>query len=69
MLKTLIYQGFLHTWVKNSSSKNHTFSLRGNKSIKAVFDSQVVRFDVNASRVYKIDVFWIWQGCVDGFDV
>ena len=32
-------------------------SLRGNKSIKALFDSQVVRFDVIAPRVVRLDVF------------
>jgi hypothetical protein len=31
-------------------------SLRGNKSIKAVFDSQVVRLDVSARRVVGLDV-------------
>ena len=31
-------------------------SLRGNKSIKAVFDSQVVRLDVSARRVVELDV-------------
>jgi len=30
--------------------------LRGNKSIKAVFDSQVVRLDVIALRVVRLDV-------------
>lgn len=33
------------------------FSVRGNKSIMAVFDSQVVRLDVIASRVVRLDVF------------
>ena len=32
-------------------------SLRGNKSITAVFDSQVVRLDVIAPRVDDLDVF------------
>jgi len=31
-------------------------SLRGNKSIKALFDSQVVRLDVIAPRVAELDV-------------
>ncbi len=31
-------------------------SLRGNKSIRAVFDSQVVRLDVIAPRVVGLDV-------------
>ncbi len=31
-------------------------SLRGNKSIRAVFDSQVVRLDVSAWRVVDLDV-------------
>ena len=31
-------------------------SLRGNKSIMAVFDSQVVRLDVIARRVVGLDV-------------
>jgi hypothetical protein len=31
-------------------------SLRGNKSIRAVFDSQVVRLDVIAPRVVRLDV-------------
>ena len=31
-------------------------SPRGNKSIKAVFDSQVVRLDVIAPRVVGLDV-------------
>ena len=31
-------------------------SVRGNKSIKAVFDSQVVRLDVSAPRVVGLDV-------------
>ena len=31
-------------------------SVRGNKSIKAVFDSQVVRLDVIARRVVGLDV-------------
>ena len=31
-------------------------SLRGNKSIKALFDSQVVRLDVIARRVVDLDV-------------
>ena len=37
--ETLIYQGFSHMWVFNSSSKNDIFSLRGNKSRNALFDS------------------------------
>ena len=46
------------------------FSVRGNKSIKTVFDSQVVRLDVSAPRVVRLDVsaprvvgldvFWIF---------
>ena len=32
------------------------FSVRGNKSIEAVFDSQVVRLDVIAWRVVSLDV-------------
>ena len=54
-------------------------SLRGNKSITAVFDSQVVRLDVIAPRVVDLDniglrvvgldVFCIWQGCVVRLDV
>ena len=32
-------------------------SLRGNKSIRAVFDSQVVRLYVSAWRVVGLDVF------------
>ena len=32
------------------------FSVRGNKSIEAVFDSQVVRLDVIAPRVVGLDV-------------
>jgi len=31
-------------------------SLRGNKSIKALFDSQVVRLDVIAPRVVRLDI-------------
>ena len=31
-------------------------SLRGNESIEAVFDSQVVRLDVSAWRVAELDV-------------
>ena len=31
-------------------------SVRGNKSIEAVFDSQVVRLDVIAPRVVELDV-------------
>lgn len=31
-------------------------SLRGNKSIKALFDSQVVRLEVIAPRVAELDV-------------
>ncbi len=31
-------------------------SLRGNKSKKALFDSQVVRLDVGARRVVGLDV-------------
>ncbi|MDD4753604.1 MAG: hypothetical protein PHT78_10230 [Desulfitobacteriaceae bacterium] len=34
-------------------------SLRGNKSIRAVFDSQVVRLDVIAPRVVGLDVGYI----------
>ena len=55
-LKTLIYQGFSHIWVRNPIIENEIFSLRGNKSIKALFDSQVVRLDVIAPRVAELDV-------------
>lgn len=42
-------------------------SLRGNKSITAVFDSQVVRLDFIAPRVDDLDVFSdvfevVWSG-------
>jgi hypothetical protein len=56
VLKTLIYQGFQHIWVKNPLNENEVFLLRGNKSIRAVFDSQVVRLDVIAPRVVGLDV-------------
>jgi len=36
--------------------KTLKISLRGNKSIMAVFDSQVVRLDVIAPRVVGLDV-------------
>jgi len=42
--------------VSNPSNKNEIFLLRGNKSIRAVFDSQVVRLDVIAPRVTELDV-------------
>ena len=32
------------------------FSVQGNKSIKALFDSQVVRLDVSVLRVVGLDV-------------
>jgi len=37
-------------------------SLRGNKSIKVLFDSQVVRLDVIAWPVVDLDDFEIWRG-------
>jgi len=54
--KTLIYQGFSQIWAWNPLRENIKLSLRGNKSIKAVFDSQVVRLDVIAPRVVGLDV-------------
>jgi hypothetical protein len=42
--------------VRNPLDENEILSLRGNKSIKAVFDSQVVRLDVIAWRVVSLDV-------------
>ena len=36
--------------------QNEVFLLRGYKSIRAVFDSQVVRLDVSAPRVVGLDV-------------
>ena len=48
--KTLIYQGFQHIWVKNPLNENEVFLLRGNKSTRVFFDSQVVRFDVKKKK-------------------
>ncbi|MGI6769472.1 MAG: hypothetical protein ACOX5E_01285 [Bacilli bacterium] len=42
--------------MKPTRAKNMKISLRGNKSIKALFDSQVVRLDVIAPRVVGLDV-------------
>lgn len=37
--ESLIYQGSSHIWVWNPKSKNEIFSLRGNRSRNALFDS------------------------------
>ena len=54
--KTLYIKVFGTYGYETHQAKNMKISLRGNKSIKAVFDSQVVRLDVITPRVVGLDV-------------
>ena len=52
-----LYQGFEHIWVRNPYSQNMKILLRGNKSIKAVFDSSVIRLDNITPQKVGLDDF------------